>query len=1279
MRTALLGILAIGCSFAQSNLRVLGTTATQAAVAYTEPDATACTIAVSQTADSAGNPTAPLVPDVDPAVFAGSNLDSRADNVTVGRSQTFIIGKRSAQAAASGLYVSRSLQANTPYYGKITCGASAALFQFQTTNIPLGLGASDPWPADPANPGELAVPSTAGSIGETLVDPLTGSQVVRLTYPGIGWSQQTNQAFDTAYDQSQQPCDSAGPWTNPCNAVGNTAPATVGNSTGWLVLRPNNISFGWGGTDATFGQLLTQFQFSAAASSSQAGQSLDVCLSMNAGASCASPILNVALPTSTGTITAGMNNPGAVGYDSWIFQSKPHISRWEASTLQGTLSVAGTTATWQTTTSGGNTYFSNAWALGRIRLSTVSAPAACSSGTDIGIVSGGGKTLTLSSAPGNGTYYYCAPNFAVMVRRHDASAGGTVSIQNAKWTSTRSDAGENSGSGDSNICASGLVANGFLCFVPGGGGSGYLGWTNPVTGSTNLMGALYSGAKGSGANTWSSQTCPATGPVAFSTIDDTVSSPPTWYCVANDGTGKVIILQVQYTGSLNAQGFADGAAIGSGCSVTDDYTVTCSNVVIKDLTPSSLNQDVRAQMLAFSGQAVDGAMAFHHGPVQNGKFLIYAYYGQNTAAWFAVFDPGDRNPAHAGQAGGPRIIATASSLGGAAGASNRWGEVHAVMDYGCCSGYFGWSGSPINSGSNTVGNTAIQVTTGTSFSTASTSCPSGVTGSCLLLQINQNSGSYEPYYWTSVGSQGTAPGVPNTAGVGDLLCASPSQTCCRPNLGAACSGQATTNETVRIVQKSANGQWIVQRNAAQQAPVSYPNLSGTTYLTFLSGAISTGFKWPGLSTANSNGMLGGGVYWDYANDPYGQRATSDPQFFDNHSCWRPMVGLESENWPISPYPSVYRSRHADNFEDLWQAPINVITSNPGFNGIDGPAGSNVWQSHPSAPPNNASAYESQSVYDFRPLEGFYSTAPSNADLYSNVSGQLWKAVYTATTPDVLSGSSIGLHRKIYATAASSGIHPLTDVSGPGSGIDGTAANSYKYCIARLDGECYAGSRAGEIYVNAPGVVFPFCQGNNTSGQTQPAANDICISDMPPLGESLVQASTIRPDFAGWYQRALVKSLIGRVKAATGTGGLMALPDGWVGYNANYIDNLGRANYAVKLPPFPALDSISRTGFVAIPVSLTPPSGVNNAIVEFGYPDFHGNCTTRNEACVANASTINSVPFQFAGENPAGAPCAATCTIVIPAMSQRMLYYRVKYRDAANAVLSTTPYQVLVTP
>jgi hypothetical protein len=119
----------------------------------------------------------------------------------------------------------------------------------------------------------------------------------------------------------------------------------------------------------------------------------------------------------------------------------------------------------------------------------------------------------------------------------------------------------------------------------------------------------------------------------------------------------------------------------------------------------------------------------------------------------------------------------------------------------------------------------------------------------------------------------------------------------------------------------------------------------------------------------------------------------------------------------------------------------------------------------------------------------------------------------------------------------------------------------------------------------------------------------------------------------------------------------------------------------KLPPWPAPDGVDRSAFVPLPLQLTAPAGlgVANAIVEFGYREFNGNCTTRKEACIANAPVIGAVPFQFAGENPSGAPCPTTCAIAIPAVSQRILYYTVQYRDASNKVLATTPLQALATP
>jgi hypothetical protein len=99
--------------------------------------------------------------------------------------------------------------------------------------------------------------------------------------------------------------------------------------------------------------------------------------------------------------------------------------------------------------------------------------------------------------------------------------------------------------------------------------------------------------------------------------------------------------------------------------------------------------------------------------------------------------------------------------------------------------------------------------------------------------------------------------------------------------------------------------------------------------------------------------------------------------------------------------------------------------------------------------------------------------------------------------------------------------------------------------------------------------------------------------------------------------------------------------------------------AIKMPPPAVTDSIDRTNFIGAPVVLPPGSGY--ARVRFGYAEngvpgqFY--CTSRQEACLTDAAVT---PFAYAQTDTLTATdCRNGCTINVPALSGRILYYRVE--------------------
>jgi hypothetical protein len=86
-------------------------TPTQALIPVVTDQIGACTYRVSE-----NDTFLPLVNDVNPALFAGSNVDSREGSLIQGQQHAFVLGKRSAESALDGRLYSRALQANTMHW-----------------------------------------------------------------------------------------------------------------------------------------------------------------------------------------------------------------------------------------------------------------------------------------------------------------------------------------------------------------------------------------------------------------------------------------------------------------------------------------------------------------------------------------------------------------------------------------------------------------------------------------------------------------------------------------------------------------------------------------------------------------------------------------------------------------------------------------------------------------------------------------------------------------------------------------------------------------------------------------------------------------------------------------------------------------------------------------------------------------------------------------------------------------------------------------------------------
>jgi hypothetical protein len=97
------------------------------------------------------------------------------------------------------------------------------------------------------------------------------------------------------------------------------------------------------------------------------------------------------------------------------------------------------------------------------------------------------------------------------------------------------------------------------------------------------------------------------------------------------------------------------------------------------------------------------------------------------------------------------------------------------------------------------------------------------------------------------------------------------------------------------------------------------------------------------------------------------------------------------------------------------------------------------------------------------------------------------------------------------------------------------------------------------------------------------------------------------------------------------------------------------------------------------------AGANQAEIQFGYaengPPSSFFCAYRQETCLTTIPSAHPTdPYSFASEPSLGpTPCQSGCTINIPAIPSRTVYYRIVYLNSGQQLGSTPARAAMAAP
>jgi hypothetical protein len=1286
MKTILLLLSSLSLSFATS---VINITNTQATVLYDAPTAAeVCTVEASTNSSFST-----LVPDVDPAIFTGSNLDSRAGSLKNGVHRVFELGIRRADiiSASTVRRVTRALPADTNLWIRPLCsGGYLPTVQIHTATVPVGSAYAEMIPYDRANPGQYALPNFDAVTGPSVLDPLTGVEIRRVT------NAVAPEANITTSFNNVNGCTN---WTTPANAitaVGDAAVATV-STTDWCFLRFNDlqtieISAARSGSMLATGISPDYAQLNITALASKVGCTtssvdqdcwIDAALFIDGGTATSTPFSEIrTLPL--GTIYPG--SPQNIGtrtpMDWWGGYG---VNKAQFYTRHGVVTVGVDNIT-LTQTSGAR--FNQDWKPGtRIEVAGVACSLAALDPTD-------GTKLTLNPCaitPALNPAVYKGGGISVGIRKHTAT-GGSISVDAATLSSSTSrEGGMDSFMLDPQSAEVITALGGYTTMVSDPFLNSMLFHIHATTGVSSYLGFLTTVGHNdpAGPNPWQGNRI-----VISSSMFLNSDNPLKYISIPQITPQQILEVEITNPAILST---TDGTAFApTGCVQTDPYATVCTNFTERTLTPfngpGGVDQTFVAQIVRFTtarnaidptykifNPAVFGcSLQGMHGNVATGRYIGFdCRAGQDLAGFFAVFAYGDGNPAHAGMSiangdsfNGPRVVAVGSTYGRGA---MRGGVDHgASIKPGLASvGWFGGSINPANGGTG-IGAGPFLIRSAAGYQIPLFTLPSDT----LTVPLDA---VYNDYYDPTPGAGETsAVGGIFQKRVGDYLRASNTE-------GAgACYVEGYQ---ISAINTGANTMTLTR---AHQLDSGVPLNSAWG----LGGANPVYFSLEPGGTGDSDGdqCNRGTFYWNFLADPYGMDETGvynlrDPKATIGHGGMNNNVliqigSLDTVNsCPTPVRGACYEVRSwVTNLRNLFTASKVWVVKNLAFAGAAGIARGNTAQSHALAP----SVGVTNRATDAVPLVGMGLNA-------TRITGSLWKispSVVTDGDNFSMDTGAFSLNRKRANTVMTGGYKPLVDISSAATGnvIDGTSAGWYTGCIVRKLNECRTGSAVGEIYLNVPYVNAPnaLCVATNDGSQGAPAGGDstcFTVGNGDALLQGVAEMGFEVSTYAGQLTRSL-SNITGLYKISTGSAIAQYLPGGnWM------LSQIGNGwmrfdTHLLKVPQFPGISSRDLTTFSRTKLSIGRlPSGANNVIAEFWYREFERAggtadhyCGERREVCYATTSSAafdETAPFVYATDLTSS---GATTDLLIPMIPNLHCYYRLVYRNGAT-VVSTGPIGV----